>query len=387
MSTHYGDFQLGMYMQGMMGVKPEMPIDHTELEAAARAKLDSRAYWYVAGGAGSADTIDANEVGLQRYRIVPRMLTDVSDRDHRVEICGTMLNAPMMLAPVGVQEIVHPEAELAVARAARETGVGMMLSTLSSTPLEAVAEALGNTPKWFQLYWPKDDAVTISLVQRAEKAGYSAIVVTLDTRLMGWRAHDLQEAYLPFLEGKGLANYLTDPAFRAALDETPEENPQAAVGRWAEIYSGHHHTWAQLKLIREATSLPILVKGLLHPADVEPAMAAGVQGIIVSNHGGRQIGGCIGAIDALPGIVQAVGGKVPVLFDSGVRNGSDVIVARALGAEAVLLGRPYVWGLAVGGAEGVAQVIRRFLADYDLHMALAGFTKPAEVTAGALRMP
>jgi isopentenyl diphosphate isomerase/L-lactate dehydrogenase-like FMN-dependent dehydrogenase len=290
-----------------------------------------------------------------------------------------------MLAPVGVQEIVHPEAEIAVAKAARETGVGMILSTLSSNPLESVAEALGNTPKWFQLYWPKDDSVTVSLVQRAEKAGYSAIVVTLDTRLMGWRAHDLQAAYLPFLEGKGIANYLSDPAFRAGLDETPQENPQAAVGRWAEIYSGHSHTWENLKLIRGATSLPILVKGLLHPGDVPLALEAGVQGIIVSNHGGRQIGGCIGAIDALPVVVEAVGGRVPVLFDSGVRNGSDVIVARALGADAVLLGRPYVWGLAVGGAEGVTQVIRRFLADYDLHMALAGFTKPADVTADAIR--
>ncbi len=383
-ASNFGDYQLGVYMQGMMGITPELPLDVKELEAQAREKLDPRAYWYVAGGGGEEDTVSENRAAFHRWRIVPRMLCNVKERDHRVSILGADMKAPLMLAPVGVQEIVHPEAELAVARAAASVDIPLMLSTLASNPLEAVAEASGKNTRWFQLYWPGDDEVTKSLVKRAEAAGYSAIVVTLDTRLMGWRNHDLQEAYLPFLQGQGLANYFSDPAFRAALEETPEDNPQAAIGRWAEIYADTSQTWDNLKLIQDSTSLPILVKGILHPEDAAKAKAMGIHGIVVSNHGGRQLGGSISALDALPAIVDTVGADYPVMLDSGIRHGEDIVKALALGAKAVLLGRPYVWGLTLQGEDGVRTVIQRILAEYDLCMALSGFRTPAELNPDVL---
>jgi len=381
---NFGDYQLGVYMQGMMGLKPELPLNLDELERLAREKIDPRAYWYVAGGAGAEDTVRFNRDAFANWRIVPRMLRNVKQRNHATSILGTNMPAPVMLAPVGVQEIIHPEAERAVARAAKSLGVPMILSTLSSTKLEDVAEILGDSPRWFQLYWPGDAEVTKSLIRRAEAAGYGAIVVTLDTRLMGWREHDLQEAYLPFLEGKGLANYFSDPAFCAGLDESPAENPQAAVGRWAEVYADASQTWDDLKLIRDTTKLPILLKGILLPEDALLALQHGMDGIIVSNHGGRQLGGSISGLDALPAIVDAVAGKCPVLLDSGVRHGADAMKALALGADAVLYARPYVWGLAVAGEDGVREVVRRFLADYDLAMALSGFTSAKELSPSVL---
>lgn len=381
---NFGDYQLGIYMQGMIGMKPSLPLNLEELERQAREKIDPRAYWYVAGGAGAEDTVRTNRDAFAKWQIVPRMLRNVKQRKHSTTLFGKTMPAPVMLAPVGVQEIVHPEAERAVARAAKSLDVPFILSTLSSTRLEEVAEIMGNASRWFQLYWPGDAAVTKSLIQRAEAAGYGAIVVTLDTRLMGWREHDLQEAYLPFLEGKGIANYLSDPAFCAGLEETPQENPQAAIGRWAEVYADAAQTWDDLKLIRDTTKLPVLLKGILHPEDAQLALKHGMDGIVVSNHGGRQLGGSISGLDALPAIVDAVGDKCPVLLDSGVRYGSDVVKALALGADTVLLGRPYIWGLAVAGEDGVRDVVRRFLADYDLAMALAGFTSPAELTRDIL---
>ena len=313
-----------------------------------------------------------------RWQLVPRMLADVSERDHRAELFGQTFPSPLMLGPVGVQEIIHPEGELAVARAAKSLGVPMVLSTLSSFPLEEVAETLGDSPKWFQLYWPGDPALATSLVQRAEAAGYTAIVVTLDTKLMGWREKDLQTAYLPFLEGKGIANYLTDPVFCGALEEPPEENMQAAVGHWAQVYADASQTWADLAALRKATKLPIVLKGVLHPDDARMALDHGVDGIIVSNHGGRQVDGAIAALDALPAIIDRVP-TMPVLFDSGIRHGADMVKALALGAKAVLLARPYVYGLAVDGEDGVKNVVQRLLAEFDVTMALAGVAKTSSL--------
>jgi lactate 2-monooxygenase len=383
-ASNYGDYQIGIYMQGMIGMKPSLPLNLEELERQAREKIDPRAYWYVAGGAGAEDTVKTNRDAFAKWQIVPRMLRNVKQRNHATTLFGKTMPAPVMLAPVGVQEIVHPEAERAVARAAKSLDVPMILSTLSSTKLEDVAEIMGDASRWFQLYWPGDPEVTKSLIRRAEAAGYGAIVVTLDTRLMGWREHDLQEAYLPFLEGKGIANYVSDPAFRAALEETPEENPRGAIAHWATVYADPSQTWDDLKLIRDTTKLPVLLKGILHPEDAQLALKHGMDGIVVSNHGGRQLGGSISGLDALPAIADAVGGKCPVLLDSGVRYGSDVVKALALGADAVLLGRPFIWGLAVAGEEGVREVVRRFLADYDLAMALAGFNSPSELSCDVL---
>jgi lactate 2-monooxygenase len=312
------------------------------------------------------------------------MLRDVSSRDLSTTILGTAMPAPVLLAPVGVQSIVHPEAEVAVARAAAATGVPMVLSTASSRSLEEVAEASGGSPRWFQLYWPSDPDLAASLIGRAERAGYGAIVVTLDTWLLAWRPRDLELAFLPFLQGEGIANYLSDPVFRAALSAPPEEDMAGAVRHFLAVFSDPSVTWANLAFLRENTTLPIVLKGIVHPDDARRAADHGIDGILVSNHGGRQVDGAIGALDALPGVVDAVAGALPVLFDSGVRTAADAFVALALGARAVLLGRPYVWALSVAGEAGVAELLRNFLAELDLTFALSGYTRLDQVRPDAL---
>jgi isopentenyl diphosphate isomerase/L-lactate dehydrogenase-like FMN-dependent dehydrogenase len=326
----------------------------------------------------------ANREAFYGWRIVPRMLRDVSQRDLRVELLGKKLPAPVLLGPVGVQGIIHEEAELATARAAASLGVPSVLSTLSSKPLEQVAQASGEGPRWFQLYWTTHPEVTASLLRRAEAAGYSALVVTLDTSILGWRERDLQHPYLPFLLGEGLANFFTDPVFRSLLPKPPQEDPVAAIRLWGGICSHTALTWKDLNFLRQHTRVPILLKGILHAEDAERALAAGVDGLIVSNHGGRQVDGAVAALDALPAVVRAVKGRVPVLFDSGIRRGADAVKALALGAQAVLLGRLYVWGLAVGGEQGVREALLNFLADLDLTLALSGHRCCAELTQVAL---
>lgn len=367
-ATPYGNHQFDIYTAG---VSPELPLRYEDLEARARELLSPEAYWYVAGGAGESSMI-ANRDGFDHYRLVPRMLTDISVRDLGRTVLGKRQATPLMLAPVGVQEIIHAEAELAVARAAAAVDVPMILSTVSSYPLEDVHTALGATSGWYQLYWPNDDALATSLVQRAEQAGYEAIVVTLDTRMLAWRERDLANAYLPFLQGRGLANYFTDPVFCGGLEQSPQADMAAAVRHWSNLFAAPARTWDELTKLRAATDLPLVLKGVLHPEDARKARMAGMDGVIVSNHGGRQVEGSIAAIDALAGVVDAVGSQMDVLFDSGIRRGSDVLKAVALGADAVLVGRPYVWGLACDGQAGVEEVLRRLLADTDITLALTG---------------
>jgi isopentenyl diphosphate isomerase/L-lactate dehydrogenase-like FMN-dependent dehydrogenase len=342
--------------------------------------LRPEAYLYVAGGAGAEDTMRANRDAFRRWRIVPRFLRDVARRDLGVSVLGQRFPAPLLLAPIGVQSMLHPEAELAVARAARSLGIPLVLSTVSSRPLEAVAEAMGDVPHWFQLYWPKDPELATSLVARAERAGFKALVVTLDTYMLGWRERDLQMAWLPFLHGEGLANYVSDPVFRAALPAPPEREPTAAVRYFFEVVTNPALTWKDLAFLRRHTRLPVLLKGILHPEDARKALDHGAEGVIVSNHGGRQVDGAVAALDALPGVVAAVGDRMPVLFDSGIRRGADVFKALALGARAVLLGRPYCYGLAVAGEQGVREVLQNLLADVELTLGLAGCATFAEVS-------
>lgn len=380
----FADYQSSVYMAGLAGRVPELPVSVEALEAKAREVLDPGAYDYVAGSAGAETTARDNLSAFDRWQIVPRHLRDVSERHHGVEILGTRAAAPVLLAPVGMLGIVHEEAELAVGRAAADLGLPLTLSTLSSRSLEQVAEAMGEGPRWLQLYWPRSDAVTRSLLARAETAGYGAVVLTVDTRMMAWRERDLARAYLPALQGEGLANYLSDPAFAAELGCSPAENLEAAVLHWVRNMGTLSHVWGDLAALRAMTPLPILLKGILHEADARRAVEAGVDGIVVSNHGGRQVDGAIPALAALPAVVDAVDGRVPVLFDSGIRRGADIVKALALGARAVLVGRPWVWGLALAGREGVETVLRRLLADYDLVMALSGHTRPTELGRGAL---
>lgn len=381
--TDFASFQNEIYFAGMGGQTPDLPMTFPELEARAKEELDPEAFGYVAGGATSEDTVEENAEAFRRWRIVPRHLRDVSQRDLRVEIFGTTLPAPVVLAPIGVQGIVHDEAELAVARAAADVGVPFCLSTVSSYTMEEVAEAAGDTRRWFQLYWPAERELTDSLIQRAEDAGYEAIVVTLDTRKLAWRPRDLAGAYLPFLHGQGIANYTSDDVFEQGVPDMDDEQ-QAKVLRWVQVYSDESQTWEDLDDLCRRTDLPIVVKGILHPEDAERALDAGVAGIGVSNHGGRQVDGSIAALDALPDVVEAVDGRAPIVFDSGIRTGSDGMKAYALGADVVMLGRPYVYGLGLAGQDGVAHVVRSFLADLDLAMALSGFTQLDELSPDVL---
>ncbi|MDX6562897.1 MAG: lactate 2-monooxygenase, partial [Gaiellales bacterium] len=339
------NYQYEIYLQGMGGVVPELPLSYDALVEKARDELPEPAYAYVAGAAGSEGTMRSNSDAFRRWQIVPRMLRDVGVRDLRVELFGATLPAPVLLAPVGVQSIVHPDGELATARAAAATGVPYIHSTAASFSIEEAAEANGDGARWFQLYWPSDPELAKSFLRRAEDAGYSAIVVTLDTTLLAWRPRDLLGGYLPFLKGVGVANYFSDPVFRAGLEKPPEEDLEAAVGRWIMAFSNPTISWDKLSFLRENTELPILLKGVLHPDDARLAVEHEMDGVIVSNHGGRQVDGAIGSLDALPAVVEVVPDDFPVLLDSGIRSAADAFKAMALGASAVLLGRPYVWAL------------------------------------------
>lgn len=382
--TDHANFQNEIYLQGMAGNTPDLPMTYEGLAAAAKEVLSPEAYGYVAGGAGDERTMDANREAFRQWKLVPRMMVDVDDRDTSTEVLGLTLPSPIMTSPIGVQGIIHDEAEVAVARAAAGQGVPMVLSTVSSYSIEDVAEASGDNGRWFQLYWPGEREVAASFVQRAEAAGYSAIVVTLDTKMLAWRPRDLETAYLPFLQGEGLANYRTDEAFLAGLEGDWDDNPQMAILRWIGLFSDRTVTWDDLDWLRSVTDLPIVVKGVLHPDDARRAVDAGVEGIIVSNHGGRQVDNAIGALTMLPDVVDAVG-DVPVLFDSGIRSGADVFTAVCLGARACLIGRPWVYGLGLAGEAGVTHVLRSIMAEFDLTMALSGQTTVAALDRHLLR--
>lgn len=354
------------------------PYTYEEWEAAARAKLAAGPYDYIAGGAGAEQTVRANLEGFYRWRLRPRMLRGTAERDLSVQVLGLRSPVPFVLAPIGVLAQAHPEAELAVARAARATGVPFILSTAASSPLEAVAEAAGDLPRWYQLYWNSNRDVVASFVKRAEAAGYSALVVTLDTLTLAWRDRDLRNRYMPFIHGEGIAQYTSDPVFKEVAGEA------AATAEGAGMTASLMHanlglTWDDFGWLRGQTRLPLLVKGVLTAEDAEQAVQLGLDGIIVSNHGGRQVDGAVAAIDALPEVRAAAGSGFPILFDSGIRRAADVMKALSLGADAVLLGRPYAWGLAVGGQAGVERVIRALWAELDLAFALAGVRSPSEL--------
>jgi lactate 2-monooxygenase len=373
------DYYREIYLRGLGGETPAIPVSIDELERRAVATMEPRAANYVGAGAGSEDTIAANAEAFRRHRIVPRMLRDVATRDLSTTVLGTAMPAPLMLAPIGVQKVVHDDGELASARAAAAVGAPMIVSTASHFSLEEIAEAGGEAPRWFQLYWANDQRLVESFVTRAERAGYGAIVVTVDTFVPGWKPRDLQQAWLPFLNGMGLANYFQDPVFCEGLEKSPEEDQGAATGHFLGVQANPSLTWDDLGRLREQTSLPILVKGIQHVEDAREAARRGLDGIVVSNHGGRQVDGAIASLDALPAIAEAAGGDLAVLFDSGVRSGADALKALCLGADAVCLGRPYIWALALEGQTGVEALLRMVLAELDLTMALCGLTSPDQL--------
>jgi isopentenyl diphosphate isomerase/L-lactate dehydrogenase-like FMN-dependent dehydrogenase len=353
------------------------PVGSDAWHERARETLEHTAYDYVAGGAGAEETMRANVDAFRRRALRPRMLVGTAERDISVEVLGLRSPAPFLFAPIGVLSIVHPEAERAVAGAARATGVPMVLSSAASMSLEEVASL--DPPRWFQLYWWGDPELAESLVRRAEAAGYGAIVLTVDTLNLGWRPRDLRNGYLPFLKGQGLGQFFSDPAFLGRLESPPEENLVTASLMALSAYPNLSLTWDDLARLREWTSLPILLKGIVRGDDARRALEHGIDGIVVSNHGGRQVDGSIAALDGLVDVREAVGPDAVVLMDSGIRTGADVVKAMALGANAVLLGRPFVYGLAVGGQEGVETVIAQLAAEVDLTMALSGARSVADL--------
>ncbi|WP_324198112.1 lactate 2-monooxygenase [Nocardia beijingensis] len=388
MSGGFIDFQNEIYLGGLGGSTPEWPMTATGLESLAQQRLDPAAFAYVAGSASAERTAAANRSAFDRYRILPRMLrgsTGPGARDLSVEVLGTKLAAPVLTAPIGVLELLHEGGEVIAAEVTAELGIGTVLSTAASSTIEDVGAAAGAW--WYQLYWPADDELACSFVRRAERAGASAIVVTVDTPTLGWRPRDLEQAHLPFLHGKGIANYLSDPVFRAKLPAAPEESEEAmrtAILTWVGLFGNHTLRPADLARLREWTALPIAVKGILHPDDARQVVDAGADAVVVSNHGGRQVDGSIAALDALPAVVATVGDRADVLFDSGLRTGSDVLVALALGAKAVLYGRPWAYGLGLAGASGVRHALRALLADFESALGLSGCTSPAEVNRALL---
>ena len=378
-------YQDEIYLTGVTGEVPDFPADLTRLEEAAKAVMAPEAYDYIAGSAGSGDTARENLEAFRRWRIMPSMLTDVSAPSFSSTVLGTRLTTPFLLAPVGVLKIAHPDAEPAVARAAAAQGVPIILSTAASTAMEEVAEASGDGQRWYQLYWPKDRAVAASLMGRARAAGYTVLVVTLDTRTLAWRPRDLVHGYLPFLRGIGIQNYLSDPAFRAGLSSPADDDLSAAILRWTQIFGDTSLTWDDLPFVRQHWDGPIVLKGIMSVPDAIRAASAGMDGIVVSNHGGRQVDGAVGALDALPAVADAVGSRLTVLFDSGVRGGADMLKALALGAQAVLIGRPYAYGLALGGEAGVRHVLRALRQEFELTMRLSGLASLSELGPDCLQ--
>jgi lactate 2-monooxygenase len=381
----FGDFQLEIYLGGLSGTVPALPVSYAELEARAERALAPSVLSYVAGGAGDEHTQRANVSAFSQWGLMPRMLVGAAKRDLSLDLFGLRLPAPVFLAPIGVIGLCCQDGhgDLATAAAAARCGVPMVASTLSVDPLEDVAAGLGDTPGFFQLYTPTDRDLAASLVQRAEKAGFKGIVVTLDTWITGWRPRDLATANFPQLRGHCLANYLTDPVFRSRLAAAPEQDLMATVSHWAGVF-GNPLTWDDLPWLRSLTTLPLILKGICHPDDARRALDLGADAIYCSNHGGRQANGGLPALDCLPGVVAAAGGK-PVLFDSGIRSGADIIKALALGATAVGIGRPYAYGLALGGTAGIEHVLRCLLAEADLIMAVDGYPTLADLTPDALR--
>jgi isopentenyl-diphosphate delta-isomerase len=373
-----------IYRQGMYdGEDPDYPIAYEDLRDAAWERMTDHARAYVHGGSGTEETFARNQ-DFSRYRIVPRMLRGVADRDLSVELFDNSHEFPVMVTPLGVQSLLHDSAELGTARACADLGVPFTLSSLSSTPMEDVAEALGDTTKWFQFYWSSDRAVAESFLDRAEAAGYDAIVLTVDAPTLGWRDRLLERGYYPFLDGEGVANYFSDPAFRDALDAPPEDDPQAAVDYFLEIFGDESLTWDDMAFLREYTDLPIVVKGVLHPGDARLAVDHGADAVQVSTHGGRQVDGSISAIEALPGVADELD-ETPVLFDSGIRRGSQAFKALALGAETVMLGRPFAYGLALDGQAGVEWVLENTISELDLTMGLAGYDAVTDIDRAAVR--
>ncbi len=386
-TPQYGDYQSEIYGAGLQGKLPRFPLDYASLERAAAEVLPAWVYSYVGYGAGDGNTQRANIEAFSRYGIVPRMLVGATERDLSVSLFDMQLPTPLFMPPVGVVGVCSQDlhGDIQAAQASAQTGVPMVASTLTQDRMEDVVPHAGNTPNIYQLYTPTDKELAASFLRRAEQSGYRAVAVTLDTWITGWRPHDLNTANFPQLRGYCLQNYFTDDVFLARLAKSPTEDPAAAAVEWAKVF-GNPLRWEDLGWLRSLTKLPMLLKGIQHPDDVRKARDYGIDGVYCSNHGGRQANGGLPSLEALPEVVKAADG-MPVLFDSGVRSGSDVAKALALGATAVGIGRTYLYALAVGGVDGLVSQLRAVLAELDLLMAVDGYPSIADLrAAGAQRI-
>lgn len=383
--SNFGAMQNEIYNAGLRGILPPYPVDFATLEKRAHEALGPMLTNYVAGGCGDEHTQDQNAAAFHHWGMVPRMMVDCATRDLSIELFGHKYPTPLFMAPIGLNGEASQDrhGDMAAARASAMTGVPFCASTLANDPLEDVKAACGDTPAWFQLYTPKNKELATSLIRRAEDAGYKALVVTLDTWVTGWRPRDLNASNFPQLRGKVLQNYFVDPVFRSLLAKPPEEDPAAAIFTWAATF-GQVLTWEDMAWFKSVTKLPIVLKGICHPDDARRAVDSGADAVYCSNHGGRQANGGIATIDLLEDVVKAAG-ETPVLFDSGIRSGTDAVKALAMGARAVGVGRPYTYGLALGGAEGAAWVLRSILAEADLLMAVNGYPTLADVRAAGVR--
>ncbi|KIJ15855.1 (S)-2-hydroxy-acid oxidase [Paxillus involutus ATCC 200175] len=392
-------------------------VDIQEIEDKARDALKDNpsAFLYVLKGAGTSSTCAENRRALDRWKLVPRMLNDVGERNLEITIFGVTHPAPIFVAPIGAQGLMHNDGELATARAAAKVGVPLIVSSVASRSMEDVAQAHGpNGHRWYQLYWTHSVEITQSLLKRAKANGYTALVLTVDTMVIGWRPHDHGIPYSPAGHGFGVQQGISDPVFmgRFGLEPRHERPPfpytqesirnRAAAGDpaaqqamllgkgWVgEIASGIFRSWDEIQFIKDNWDGPIILKGILAVEDAEKAIVLGIDGIIVSNHGGRQVDGSIGALDALDIVMQSQkvleaqsSGKLTVLFDSGIRTGSDILKALALGAQGVLIGRPFMYGLAIAGEAGVEQILMQTIADLHITMGLCGFRDVKDVVGG-----
>lgn len=363
----------------------QLPVSYEEWECSAEQILPPGPFGYIAGGAGSEETMRTNRTAFHYWRLQPHLPRDVSQRDLTVTLLGHEFPTPFFLAPIGLQGVANSIGELGTARAAARLKIPFILSTVSSYSMEDVATVMKNSPHWFQLYWPTDLDLMISFVRRAEETGYTAIVVTIDYPAHSWKERNIRNNYNPFKIGEGMGNYISDPVFRSMLKQPPECDMQPAISLFNRLFPNPYLTWDDISFLRKHTKLPIIVKGILTPNEAQLALQCGVAGIIVSNHGGRQIDGEIAALEALPRICDVVKRRIPVLMDSGIRRGSDVIKALALGADVVLLGRPYIYGLAVAGEKGVMQVLNNLISEIDVTMANIGCTSIAEIDFSLLQ--
>lgn len=406
-----------MYIRGAAGYGSAIPFDFESLEKAALEKMSRRGFDYVKTGAGRESTVRNNRSSFERHLIIPRVMRDVSKLNTQTKIPGAELQTPLLLAPVGVLDLASLNGDVKVARAASNLDIPMIISNQASQSMEEIGRSAGSSTRWMQIYWSKNDDLVRSFINRAEKSGCSALVFTLDTTKLGWRERDLNNAYLPFLEGRGIAQYVSDPVFNKDLDAYQangtappfgkrslytlfqlaknypgstlgnlfDKRPIYSVRKFIDIYSNPALNWSHIERARGWTDLPIYIKGILHPEDVLKAIDLGIDGIIVSNHGGRQVDGAISSLEAMIDIRKKIGRDFPLVLDSGIRNGQDIVKALALGADAVSIGRPYVYALAIAGQKGVAAYIQNLHADFELNMALSGSKNIEEVKAIKLK--